>query len=129
MNNAMAEQRIKDEELQVDAEYRSAREIIQNTELRMQRQAEEAERKIILEDTAQRLRAIELQKQQEYNNKEYSEQKLREENNSRAMQQRIVELEHQSRSNAENLMGLSELKQRELILKQECAYKDSMQIY
>ena len=43
------------------------------------------------------------------------------------MQQRIVELEHQSRSNAENLMGLSELKQRELTLKEECAYKDSMQ--
>ena len=64
MNNAMAEQRIKDEEQQVDAKYRSAKEIIQNTELRMQRRAEEAERKIILEDAAQRLRAIELQKQQ-----------------------------------------------------------------
>ena len=63
-NNAMAEQRIKDEEQQVDAKYRSAKEIIQNTELRVQRQAEEAERKINLEDTAQRLRAIELQKQQ-----------------------------------------------------------------
>ena len=69
-NNAMAEQRIKDEEQQVDAKYRSAKEIIQNTEFRVQRQAEEAERKINLEDTAQRLRAIELQKQQDYNNKE-----------------------------------------------------------
>ena len=42
------------------------------------------------------------------------------------MQQRLVELEHQSRSAAENLMNLSELKQRELTLKEECAYKDSL---
>ena len=79
MNNAMAEQRIKDEELKVDAEYRSAREIIRNTELNLQKRAEEAERKINLESAAQRLRAIELQRQQEHKNKEYSEQKLREE--------------------------------------------------
>ena len=101
LNNAMAEQRIKDEELQVDAEYRSAIEIIRNTEFNLQKKAEEAERKINLENAAQRLRAIELQRQQEHNNKEYSEQKLREENNSRALQQRLVELERQSRSAAE----------------------------
>ena len=58
MNNAMAEQRIKDEERTVDAEYRTAKEIIKNTELRMQERAEEVERKINLEDTAQRLLAI-----------------------------------------------------------------------
>ena len=69
MNNAMAEQRIKEEELKVDAEYRSAREIIRNTELNLQKRAEEAERKINLESAAQRLRAIELQRQQEHNNK------------------------------------------------------------
>ena len=119
MNNAMAEQRIKDEERTVDAEFRTAKEIIKNTELRMQERAEEVERKINLEDTTQRLRAIELQR-------EYSEQKLQEENNARIMQQRLVELEHQSRSAAENLVNLSELKQRELILKEECAYKDSL---
>ena len=62
MNNAMAEERIKDEERTVDAEFRTDKEIIKNTELRMQERAEEAERKINLEDTTQRLRAIELQK-------------------------------------------------------------------
>ena len=43
------------------------------------------------------------------------------------MQQRLVELEHQSRAAAEDLLSLSELRQRELTLKEECAYKNSLQ--
>ena len=43
------------------------------------------------------------------------------------MQQRLTELEHQSRAAAEDLANLSELKQRELTLKEECAYKDRLQ--
>ena len=43
------------------------------------------------------------------------------------MQQRLIELEHQSRVATEDLVNLSELKQRELTLKEECAYKGRLQ--
>ena len=39
----------------------------------------------------------------------------------------VIELEHQSRVATEDLVNLSELKQRELTLKEECAYKDRLQ--
>ena len=42
------------------------------------------------------------------------------------MQQRLIELEHQSRATAEDLVNLSELKQREIALQEECAYKDRL---
>ena len=48
--------------------------------------------------------------------------------NARNMQQRLIELEHQSHATTEDLVNLSELKQRELTLKEECAYKDRLQI-
>ena len=40
------------------------------------------------------------------------------------MQQRLIELEHQFRATTEDLVNLSELKQREIALQEECAYKD-----
>ena len=43
------------------------------------------------------------------------------------MQQRLIELEHQSRATAEDLVNLSELKQREKALQEECAYKERLQ--
>ena len=43
------------------------------------------------------------------------------------MQQRLVELEHQSCATTEDLVNFSELKQRELTLREECAYKDRLQ--
>ena len=43
------------------------------------------------------------------------------------MQQRVIELEHQSRVTAEDLVNLSELKQREKALQEECAYKEHLQ--
>ena len=43
------------------------------------------------------------------------------------MQQRLIELEHQSRVTAEDLVSLSELKQREKALQEECAYKEHLQ--
>ena len=47
--------------------------------------------------------------------------------NARNTQQRLTELEHQSRAATEDLVNLSELKQREVVLKEECAYKDRLQ--
>ena len=38
----------------------------------------------------------------------------------------MIELEHQSRATAEDLVNLSELKQREIALQEECAYKDCL---
>ena len=59
---------------------------------------------------------------------EINEQRLRDESNARNMQQRLIELEHQPRATTEDLVDLSELKQRELTLKEECAYKGRLQI-
>ena len=42
------------------------------------------------------------------------------------MQQRLIELDHQSRATAEDLVNLSELKQREMALQEECAYKECL---
>ena len=42
------------------------------------------------------------------------------------MQQRLIELEHKSRATAEDLVNLSELKQREIALQEECAYKERL---
>ena len=42
------------------------------------------------------------------------------------MQQILIELEQQSPATTEDLVNLSELKQRELTLKEECAYKDRL---
>ena len=120
LNAAMAEQRIKDEESKADAAYRAAEINICNTELNLQEKAEAAHRRTGLEEAAQRLRAIELERQHEQNTKEIDERRLRDETNSQSMRQRLVELEHQSRVATEDLVNLSELKQRELTLKEEC---------
>ena len=42
------------------------------------------------------------------------------------MQQRLIELEHQSRATAEDLVNLSEPKQREKAFKEECAYRERL---
>ena len=42
------------------------------------------------------------------------------------MQQRLIELEHQFRATAEDLVNFSELTQREIALQEECAYKDRL---
>ena len=124
---AMAEQRTKDEESKADAEYRAAENKIRNTELNLQEEAEIADRRIRAEGAAQRLRASEIERQRELNIKEVNEQRLRDDSNPRNMQQRLIELEHQSRATTEDLVNRSELKQRELTLREECAYKDRLQ--
>ena len=117
---AMAGQRIKEEESKADAEYRAAENKIRNAGLHLQEEAEIANRRIRTEETTQRLRASEIERQRELNIKEINEQRLRDESNARNMQQRLVELEHQSRATTEDLVNLSELKQRELTLRDEC---------
>ena len=67
---------------------------------------------------------MEMERQLEYNNNEL---RVREESVARSMQQRVIELEHQSRVTAEDLVNLSELKQREKALQEECAYKEHLQ--
>ena len=124
---AMAEQRIKEEESKADAEYRAAENKVRNTELNLHEEAEIAHGRTRAEEATQRLRASEIERQHELNIKEINEQRLREESKARNMQQRLVELEHQSRATAEDLVNLSELKQRELTLREECAYKDRLQ--
>ena len=47
----------------------------------------------------------------------YTEQGIRDESVARSMQQRLIELEQQSRITNEDLVGLSELKLREKALK------------
>ena len=66
-------------------------------------------------------------RQHELNNQEINSQSFRDESNARNTQQRPVELEHQSRATTEDLVNLSELKQRELTLREECAHKDRLQ--
>ena len=78
------------------------------------------------EEATQRLRSLEIERQHELNTQELNEQKLRDESIARNMQQRLIELEHQSRATAEDLVNLSELKQREIALQEECAYKDRL---
>ena len=119
LNAAMAEQKIKDKESKTDAAYRAAEINIRNTEF-LREKAEAAHRRICLEEAAQRLRAIGSERQREQNTKEINEQRLRGESSSRHTQQRLIELEHQSRVATEDLVNLSELKQRELTLKEEC---------
>ena len=128
LNAAMAEQRVKEEESKADAEYRAAKNNIRNIELSLHEEAEIAHRRTRAEEATQRLRAIEIEWQHELNIKEINEQRLRDESNARNMQQRLIELEHQSRATTEGLVNFSELKQRELTLKEECAYKDRLQI-
>ena len=108
---AMAEQRIKDEDSKADAEYRAAENKIRKIELNLQEEAEIADRRIRAEAAAQRLRASEIERQRGLNIKEVNEQRLRDESNARNMQQRLVELEHQSRATTEDLVNLSELTQ------------------
>ena len=126
LNIAMAEQRIRDEEFKADAEYRAAENKTRSTELNLQEEAENARKGIRAEEAAQRLRAIEVERQHELNIKEANEQKLRDESIARNMQQKLIELEHQLRATTEALVNLSELKQREIALKEECAYKDRL---
>ena len=120
----MAEQRIKDEEFKADTEYRAAKNKIRSTGFNLQEEAENAWRVIKAEEATQRLRALDLERQHELNIKEANEQKLRDESIARIMQQRLIELGHQSRATAEDLVNLSGLKQREIALQEESAYKD-----
>ena len=59
---------------------------------------------------------------------EKAEQRLRDESIARSMQQRLIELEHQSRATTEELVNLSGLKQRGIALQEECAYKERLRI-
>ena len=126
---AMAEQRIKDDGSKADAEYRASENKIRNTELNFQEDAGIADRRTRAEEAAQRLRASETERQHEMNIKEINEQRLRDESNARNVQQRLVELEHQQRATTEDRVNLLELKQRELSLREECAYKDRLQTH
>ena len=67
---------------------------------------------------------MEIERQLEYNN---NEQRIRDESVARNMQQRLIELEHQSRVTTEDLVNLSELKQREKALQEGCVYKERLQ--
>ena len=109
LNNAMAQQKIQDEEIMADTQYRAAESRIRNAEFSLQEEAENARNVVRAEEAAQRLRALEIERQHEYNN----EQRLRDESIARGMQQRLIELEHQSRAQTEDLVNLSELIQRE----------------
>ena len=118
---AMAGQRIKEEGFKADTEYRAAGSKIRSTEINLQEEAENARNIVRAEEATQRLSALEIERQHEHNIKE---QKLRDEPIARNMHQRLVELEHQSRATAEDLVDLYELKQREIAPQEECAYKD-----
>ena len=120
---AMAEQRIQDEEFKADTEYRAAESRTRSTEINLQGEAESARNIVRAEEATQRLRALEVERQHEYN---INEQRLRDESIARNMQQRLIVLEHQSRATAEDLVNLSELKQREKALQEECAYKERL---
>ena len=125
LNIAMAEHRLQEGELWVDAEYRAAENRIQSTEASLRKEADQARETVRAEEATQRLRAMEMERQLE--NYYYNEQGIREESVARSMQQRLIELEHQSRVTAEDLVNLSELKQREKALQEECAYKEHLQ--
>ena len=107
---AMAEQRAQDEEFKADTEYRAAENRARSTEVNLQEEAENARNIVRAEEATQRFRALEIERQHEYN---INEQRIRDESVARNMQQRLIELEHQSRATAEDLVNLSELKQRE----------------
>ena len=124
LNIAMAEHRLQEGELWVDTEYRAAENRIQSTEASLRKEADQARETVRAEEATQRFRAMEIERQLEYNN---NEQRIREESVARSMQQRVIELEHQSRVTAEDLVNLSELKQREKALQEECAYKERLQ--
>ena len=126
LNIAMAEQRVRDEEFKADTEYRAAENKVRSTEFNLQEEAENARKVRRAEEATQRFRALEIERQLELNTKEANEQKLRDESIARNMQQRLIELEHQSRATAEDLVNPSELKQREIALQEECAYKDRL---
>ena len=121
----MAEHRLQEGELWVDAEYRAAENRIQSTEASLRKEADQALETVRAEETTQRLRAMEME--QQLDNYYYNEQGIRDESVARSMQQRLIELEHQSRVTAEDLVNLSELKQREKALQEECAYKEHLQ--
>ena len=126
LSAAVAGQRVKEEEFKADAEYRAAGNMIRNAELNIQEEAEIAHRRMRAEG-ATRLRAIGMDRQHELNVKEVNEQRFRDEPGARNMQQRLIELEHQSCATTEDLVNLSELKQRELTLREEWAYKGRFQ--
>ena len=65
-----------------------------------------------------------MERQFELRTKEANDQRLRDEYN---LQQRLWDLEQQSRTSANDLIALTELQQRELVLTEECAYRDSLQ--
>ena len=121
----MAEQRFQEEELKADTEYRAAESRIRSTEINLQEEAENARNIVRAEEATQRFRALEVERQREYN---INEQRIRDESVARNMQQRLIELEHQSRATAEDLVNLSELKQMEKALKEECAYRECLRI-
>ena len=104
---AMAEQRTQDEESKADAAYRTAGISTHSTERYLQEKAEAAHERVNLEEAAQRLCAVESEQQREQNTKEINEHRLRNESNSRNMQQRLIELEHQSRAATEVLRSES----------------------
>jgi len=120
----MAEHRLQEGELWVDTEYRAAENRIRSTEASLREEADQAREIVRAEEATQRFRAMEIERQLEYNN---NEQKIRDESVARNMQQRLIELEHQSRVTTEDLVNLSELKQREKALQEECAYKERLQ--
>ena len=103
---AMAEQRIQEEEFKADAEYRAAESQIRSTETNLQEEAENARDIVRAEEATQRLRALEIERLHEHN---INEQKPRDESIARNTQQRLIELEHQPRATAEDLVNLPEL--------------------
>ena len=121
INIAMAEHRLQEGELWVDAEFRAAENRIQSTEANLRNEADQALETLRAEETTQRLRAMEIE--QQLKTYYYNEQGIRDKSVARSMQQRLIELEHQSRMTTEDLVGLSELKLREKALKEESAYK------
>ena len=121
---AMAERRIKDEGFKADTEYRATENKFRSSEFNLQGEAENDRKIARAEEATQRLRALGVERQHEPNTKELNKQKLRDKSIARNMQQRLIELEHQSRATAEDLKNFSELKQRETALQEECAYKD-----
>ena len=120
---AVAEHRFQEEEFRADTEYRAAESRIRSTEVSLQEEADKARDIVRAEEATQRFRALEIERQHEYN---INEQRIRDDSVARNMQQRLIELEHQSRATAEDLVNLSELKQREKALQEECAYKERL---
>ena len=126
LNMAMAEHRLQEGEMWVNEEHRAAENRVQSSEAKLKNEANQALKTLRAEENTQRLRAMELEQQLE--NYYYTEQGIRDESVARSVQQRVIEIEQQSRKATEDLVGLSELKQREKVLKEENAYKEHLRI-